>query len=144
MARIRRLFVSAIIVDAVATSYVVLAALLHAVSSSRRDHIDERAEMAPFIGHLGHVFVGMLGLGAIRLPGSSFFARALRPVAAATAFGDVVATSAHVVSLSVDRLADECAVYTLIAVLLAMSAINVYVRATAELSTFDVTTTTRQ
>jgi len=143
MARIRRLFVSAILIDAVVSSYVLLAALLHAVASSRRDHVDERAEMAPFIGHALHAFIGVLGLGAIRLPGSSFFARALRPVAVVAFVGDALALSLHVSSLSMERLADECAVYTLIAALLAASALNVYVRSSGELATFDLTVTTR-
>jgi len=138
MARIRRLFVSAILIDAVVASYVLLAALLHSVSSSRRDHTDERAEMAPFIGHALHAFIGVLGLGAIRLPGSSFFARALRPVAAGAFVGDSVALAMHATSLSTERLADECAVYTLIAALLAASALNVYVRSSGELTTFDL------
>lgn len=150
MARLRRRFVGSLVVDGVATSYLVLAALLHATrtrecptnatgTSGAGDTDGVGApEMAPFIGHIGHGFIALLGLGGIWLPGSSFFPRALRLFAMAAFFGDAVSVATHAMTLSAERMMDDCAVYTLLAILLAASALNVYWTSTGELSTFDV------
>jgi len=135
MARIRRQFVGSIVIDGIMTSYIVWAGLLHAVSSARHDHVDERPEMAPFLAHLGHGFIALFGMTGIWMPGLSFSARTLRPTAILTFFGDVIAATLHATSLS--SAASECSVYLFLAILLALSSINVYWRSSRELSTFD-------
>ena len=134
MARIRRNFVGSVVIDATLTSYVLLAALLHAVNR----HTEKRPEMAPSIGHLMHAFIALFGLGAIWLPSASFFARSLRIIAVIALFGDAGAFTMHVLNLeAASMLNDECLVYAFLAILLFSSSINVYWRSTAELETLN-------
>lgn len=159
MALVRRRFVAAIIIDAVFLAFVVVSALVHALSDGHRD-AEERSATAPFAWHGVHAFIGLVGFAAIVVPAASAPARALTWLAAPAAIADVVAASTQVraaldeararTSASDDESSSsssstpltEYNVFALLAAMLALSALNVYWSARAELATFGSTNTT--
>jgi len=139
MAIVRRRFVGSILIDAVLTSYIVLAGLLHTVATDTA-HRGSRGEMSPFVAHIGHGFIGLFGVIGIYLSSTSVPSRSLKLIAPLAFIGDFVAILVHTVTLTTESDSGggsaETAVYTLLSSLLAVSTINVYWASSNELKTF--------
>ena len=140
MALVRRRFVAAIIVDAVFLAFVVLSALVHALSRGHRD-ADDRSAIAPFAAHALHAATGLVGLVAIVVPAASAPSATLVGLAPLAGLGDAAAAVAQARQALVERHASSSSLseYTLFAALALMllaSSANLYWTARLERATF--------
>jgi uncharacterized protein YacL len=136
MAFVRRRFVSAIVVDGVLVSFILVAGLMHAVSRGHHDSV-ERSAIRPLIGHTLHAFIGLVGAVGVSVPVASAPSRTLKWLAPLAMVADTLALGAQARSAALDdETLNEFTVFSLLAILLAVSAINVYWAASAELATF--------
>lgn len=138
MAQVRQRFTAAIVLDAVFVCFILLSGLVHALSRGHEDG-ERRAAAGPFIGHLGHGAIGLAGLVAIAMPVASLPVRVLTFVAPASFVGDVLAFGAQLeLCAAEDETLNEYALFAVLAVSLAASALSVYWASRRELSTFNV------
>ncbi len=132
MARVRRLFVRALAVDAVLVSHLLLAGMLHATSR----HADGDREMTPFLLHGGHAVTLALGSLSYSNPSTSMASHVLTYSSWPTFIADAVAVALHYANAHSALTFGECAVYTVLSIALALSSLHVYWTAVGEFGTF--------
>jgi hypothetical protein len=125
--------------DSVFLSFIILSALLHALSRGHHD-TEDRPAIAPFAWHSLHAAVGLCGFVSIIIPAAQTPSQTLVWLAPLAAVGDILAISVQVRYSLIDQsMLNEYTIFAILATTLAFSAVNVYWAACRERATFSTT-----